>query len=345
MNILITGGTGYIGSHTALLLALEGHQVVLFDNLSNSTSAVLKRLALLGADRVVFEQGDLRTSATLAPCLLEHDIDAVIHLAGAKGPLQSLQRPLDFHTQHQQTTFSLLGAMGVMVRPTLIVGSSAAVYGQGRQQPLAEHQPTAAQSPYACAHRYTETVLRDITGNDPHWGICNLRIFNVAGAHPSGLLGEEMGSTTVGLPTQLARVAARRSLALYMNGHRLPTPDGSPQRDYVHVMDVAQAHVEALAYSVQHSGFETFNIGTGTSTSVLQIARAFEDLSQQDILILPGEPQPGQPDHSRACTEKSRNDLGWTPTHSVTDICHSAWNHLLTAIETGTPASTIRALR
>jgi len=344
MNILITGGTGYIGSHTGLLLAQEGHHVVLFDDLSNSTSAVLKRLALLGAEHIVFEQGNVRTSATLAPCLIEHDIEAVIHLAGAKGPSESVNRPLDFHSQHQLTTFNLLGAMGVMARPLLINGSSGAVYGQAPRQPLAEHQPTAAQSPYASAHRYAETTLCDVTTSDPTWSVCNLRIFNVAGAHPSGLLGEEMGSTTVGLTTHLARVAAGHSLAVYLNGHQLDTPDGSPQRDFVHVMDVAQAIVDALAYAMPRNGFDIFNVGSGTSHSVLHLVRAFEDLSHQDILVLPGEAGLGQPDHSRACLEKTRFLLGWEPTHSLQDICQSTWNHLLTAIETGAQSHARRSV-
>lgn len=344
MNILITGGTGYIGSHTALQLALQGHHVVLFDNLSNSTQAVLRRLALLGGEQIVFEQGDVRTSATLAPCLLEHDIDAVIHLAGSKGPAGSFGAPLDFHSGHMLTTFSLLRAMAVMPRPTLVYGSTAAVYGQTDGQPLDEHRVPRPLSPYASAHHYAETVLSDLAGKDADWSISCLRLFNVAGAHPSGLIGEECGSTAVGLATRLARLASGHHSALYLQGHRLNTPDGSPQRDFVHVMDVAQAHVDALAYAVQRSGFETFNIGSGQTHSVRALVQSFESLSGQAIRCLPGEPTPDEPSHSQACLQKSRHILGWEPIHDLQDVCHSAWNHLLTAMETGSTSESSRSL-
>jgi UDP-glucose 4-epimerase len=334
MNVLITGGTGYIGSPTALLLAQAGHRVVLFDNLSNSTGAVLKRLALLGASDTVFEQGDVNLSANLGPCLLEHEIEAVVHLAGEKGPADSLRDPLGFHRQRLHTTFSLLHALGVMAQPTLVYASTAAVYGQPLLGPLAEHHPTVPLSPYGSAHRYAETVLHDMARQDPHCSMVSLRLFNVAGAHPSGLLGEEMGSSTVGLATELARVAAGRSLALYMNGHRLNTPDGSPERDYVHVMDVAQAIANALDYAAQQRRFEVFNVGSGQSHSVRQLVRAFEALTDQTITVLPGEASAGQPTHSQACLKKTRRLLGWAPRHSLEDLCHSSWNHLLTAIET-----------
>ncbi|WP_439114145.1 UDP-glucose 4-epimerase GalE [Hydrogenophaga sp.] len=339
MNILITGGTGYIGSHTAVLLAQEGHRVVLFDNLSNSTTGVLRRLSLLGAENIVFEQGDVRTSANLAPCLLEHEIEAVIHLAGEKGPLDSLHDPLAFHSRHLLTTLSLLQAMGVMEHPTLIYGGSAAVYGHNPlQQPLAENHPTAPLSPYASAHRYAETLMQQVAENEPQWRLCSLRMFNVMGAHPSGLIGEDLASTTVGLGTHLARVAAGRSMALYQNGSELPTPDGSPLRDYVHVMDVAQAQLDALAYVLQHPGFDTFNIGSGHTCSVRGMARVFEHISGQPVMLLPGEARSGEPMHSQACLQKTRRQLGWEPSHSLDDMCRSSWNHLLTAIETGAEA-------
>ena len=344
MNILITGGTGYIGSHTALLLAQAGHRVVLFDNLSNSSRAVLKRLALLGASGIVFEQGDMRISANLAPCLLEHEIEAVIHLAGAKADEDASCDPLRFHRQHLHSTFSLLNAMGSMAQPTLVYASTAAVYGAPLLGPLAEHHPTVPMSPYGSAHRYAETVLHDMVRHDPQWSIASLRLFNVAGAHPSGLLGEEMGQTTVGLATQLARVAAGRSLAVYMSGHRLNTPDGSPERDHVHVMDVAQAIANALAYAVQQRRFEVFNVGSGHSHSVRQLVRAFEALTGQPITVLPGEASPEQPTHSQACLKKIRRLLGWAPRHSLEEICQSSWNHLLTAIETGAQAHDHRSV-
>ena len=338
MNILITGGTGYLGSHTALLLAQEGHQVVLFDNLSNSTTGVLKRLALLGGEHIVFEQGDVRTSANLAPCLLEHQIEAVIHLAGEKGPLDSLHDPLAFHSRQMHTNLNLLHAMGVMERPTLVYGGSAAVYGHCDRQPLSEHHPTTPLSPYGSAHRFAETLFEQLTASEPHWRICALRIFNVMGAHPSGLIGEEIASTSVGLATQLARVAAGCNMALAVHGSQHPTPDGTPERDYVHVMDAAQAQLDALAYALEHPGFDTFNIGSGKAHSVRKLAQAFEKASGQSILLLPGEASRGEPPHSQACLEKTRRQLGWEPRHTLDDMCRSAWNHLLTAIETGAEA-------
>lgn len=334
MNILITGGTGYLGSHTALLLAQEGHNVVLFDNFSNSKSTVLKRLALLGAERIVFEQGDVRISANLAPCLLEHRIEAVIHLAGEKEPLASWRDPLGFHSRHLLTTLSLLHAMSVMDRPTLIHVGSAAVYGLSGLLPLAEDHATVPLSPYASAHLFIESLLEQLAVSEPQWRICNLRLFNVAGAHPSGLLGEELATSPVALCTHLARVAAGRSMALYMNGSQLPTPDGSPQRDFVHVMDAARAQLDALAFAIEHPGFDTFNIGSGVSRSVRHMAQTFSEVSGQDILLLPGEPRRGEPSHSQACLRKSRRLLGWEPRHTLLDICCSGWNHLLTAIET-----------
>ena len=337
MNILITGGTGYIGSHTALLLAQEGHRVVVFDNLSNSTAAVLKRLALLGAPNIVFEQGDVCTSATLAPCLLEHEIEAVIHLAGTKGAREAWSRPLTFHTHHTVTNLNLFSAMGVMERPTLIYGSSAAVYGPAPPQPLEEEQTLVPWCPYGSTHQYAETILKDMTAAHPEWRVGSLRLFDVAGAHPSGLMGEEMGSS-VGLTTQLARVAAGRSLALPPNGHRLHTPAGTTLHDYVHVMDVAQAHLDALAYTVQQGGFEAFNVGSGQVHSELDLVKAFEQLSGQSIAVQPGDPSPGQHAHRQACLEKTRLLLGWAPTHSFQDLCQSAWNHLLSAMETGAGA-------
>ncbi|MGB3423208.1 MAG: UDP-glucose 4-epimerase GalE [Castellaniella sp.] len=334
MNILLTGGTGYIGSHTATVLTQQGHHVVLFDNLSNSSDAVLGRLARILGISPAFVQGDVRDGALLGRVLGDHAIDAVVHFAGLKAVGESVEKPLDYFANNVQGTLSLLQAMRAVGARTLVFSSSATVYGEPGYLPLDEHHPTGAANPYGRSKLHIEEILGDLAASDPSWRIACLRYFNPVGAHDSGLIGESPRGVPNNLMPYVAQVAAGLRTELNVFGDDYPTPDGTGVRDYIHVMDLAEGHAAALNFLAGHPGRHAVNLGTGRGYSVLEVVRAFEQASGRDV---PYRIQPRRPGDVAACyadPAKARRDLGWTATRTLEEMCSSTWKYQQ-GVETG----------
>jgi len=327
MNILLTGGTGYIGSHTATVLAQQGHRVVLLDNLSNSDEAVVGQLARILGVAPAFVRGDVRDDALLECVLREHAIQAVIHFAGLKAVGESVEKPLDYFSNNVQGTLSLLQAMRAGGVRTLVFSSSATVYGEPHYLPLDERHPTRAVNPYGRSKLHIEEILSDLVASDPSWRVACLRYFNPVGAHDSGLIGESPRGVPNNLMPYVAQVAAGLRAELNVFGDDYSTPDGTGVRDYIHVVDLAEGHAAALGFLAGHAGWHAFNLGTGRGHSVLEVVRAFEQASGRDV---PYRIQPRRPGDVAACyadPAKARQDLGWTATRTLEDMCRSAWKY------------------
>ncbi|WP_323030353.1 UDP-glucose 4-epimerase GalE [Castellaniella sp.] len=327
MNILLTGGTGYIGSHTATVLAQQGHRVVLFDNLSNSDEAVVGQLARILGAAPVFVRGDVRDEALLERTLRDHEIQAVIHFAGLKAVGESVEKPLDYFSNNVQGTLSLLQAMRTRGVRTLVFSSSATVYGEPQYLPLDESHPTGATNPYGRSKLHIEEILGDLAASDPSWRVACLRYFNPVGAHDSGLIGENPRGVPNNLMPYVAQVATGLRAELNVFGDDYPTPDGTGVRDYIHVMDLAEGHAAALSFLADRTGWHAVNLGTGQGHSVLDVVHAFEQASGRPV---PYRIQPRRPGDVAACyadPAKARRDLGWAATRTLEDMCRSTWRY------------------
>ena len=248
MKVLLTGGTGYIGSHTALALVQAGHEVVLYDNLCNSKASVVDRLAQLLGQRPIFVQGDIRDTALLTEVLRQHAVDAVVHFAGLKAVGESVAKPVDYYANNVQGTVSLLQAMQAAHVKTLVFSSSATVYGVPQYLPYDEDHPTSATNPYGRSKLHVEEILRDLAASDASWRLISLRYFNPVGAHESGLLGEDPNGIPNNLMPFIAKVATGQLPELGVFGNDYDTPDGTGVRDYIHVVDLADGHLKALEF-------------------------------------------------------------------------------------------------
>lgn len=327
MNILLTGGTGYIGSHTATVLAQQGHRIVLFDNLSNSSDTVIDRLDRILGTPPVFVPGDVRDDELLTRTLRDHAIDAVIHFAGLKAVGESVEKPLDYFSNNVQGTLSLLQAMQAGGARALVFSSSATVYGEPEYLPLDERHRTGATNPYGRTKLHIEEILNDLAASDPSWRVACLRYFNPVGAHDSGLIGESPRGVPNNLMPYVAQVAAGLRAELNVFGDDYPTPDGTGVRDYIHVVDLAEGHAAALDFLADHTGWHAFNLGTGRGYSVLDVVRAFEQASGRRV---PYRIQPRRPGDVASCyanPAKAREDLNWAASRSLDEMCSSTWNY------------------
>jgi len=324
-NVLLTGGAGYIGSHTAVALAAAGHRVVVYDNFSNSEPAAVQRLAqVLGAPVVVIE-GDVRDTALLQRTLLEQKIDAVIHFAGLKAVGESVLKPVDYYANNVQGAISLLQAMQAVDCTTLVFSSSATVYGDPHYLPIDEAHPTRATSPYGRCKLHIEEILSDLSVADPSWRLAALRYFNPVGAHASGLIGENPNGIPNNLMPFVAQVAVGKLPQLKVFGNDYDTPDGTGVRDYIHVMDLAEGHLAALKFLMQHPGLHTFNLGTGRGYSVLEMIKAFEAASGKPVPYTVAPRRAGDIASCYASVEFSAQTLNWRATRSLKDMCESSW--------------------
>ena len=324
-NVLLTGGAGYIGSHTAVALAAAGHRVVVYDNFSNSEPAAVQRLAqVLGAPVVVIE-GDVRDTALLQRTLLEQKIDAVIHFAGLKAVGESVLKPVDYYANNVQGAISLLQAMQGADCTTLVFSSSATVYGDPHYLPIDEAHPTRATSPYGRCKLHIEEILSDLSVADPSWRLAALRYFNPVGAHASGLIGENPNGIPNNLMPFVAQVAVGKLPQLNVFGNDYDTPDGTGVRDYIHVMDLAEGHQAALKFLMQHPGLHTFNLGTGRGYSVLEMIKAFEAASGKPVPYTVVPRRAGDIASCYASVEFSAQTLNWRATRSLKDMCESSW--------------------
>ena len=325
MNILLTGGTGYIGSHTAVVLAEAGHRVVLYDNLCNSDVGVVQRLGQIMGSPPALVQGDMRDGALLAQTLRVHAVGAVIHFAGLKAVGESLVQPLAYYDNNVVGTLRLLQAMQETGVRTLVFSSSATVYGEPRYLPIDEAHPTGATNPYGRSKLHIEQMLADLAASDGGWKIACLRYFNPVGAHESGLIGEDPRGVPNNLMPYVAQVAIGRRQRLSVFGDDYPTPDGTGVRDYIHVMDLALGHLAALDYLGALSGWHAFNLGTGQGHSVLEMVRAFEAVSGRPVPYQVVSRRPGDVASCYASADKAHQLLGWQARRSLTEMCLSSW--------------------
>jgi UDP-glucose 4-epimerase len=326
MNVLLTGGTGYIGSHAAVVLAEAGHGVVLYDNFCNSRSDVASRLARIIGRELPLVRGDVRDRTLLEQTLRSHGIEAVMHFAGLKAVGESVADPLAYYDNNVAGTLSLLQAMRASGARTLVFSSSATVYGEPRYLPLDEAHPTGAANPYGRSKLHIEEMLADLAASDTSWRVACLRYFNPVGAHPSGLIGEDPSGVPNNLMPYVAQVAAGRRVSLRVFGNDYPTPDGTGVRDYIHVMDLVDGHLAALRYLAAHAGWQAFNLGTGAGSSVLEMVRAFEAASGQPVPFDIVARRPGDVATSYASPDKARALLGWQARRNLQDMCDSTWN-------------------
>jgi UDP-glucose 4-epimerase len=327
MRILVTGGAGYIGSHTVIPLVAAGHDVVIVDNFVNSMRAVIDRLEQITASTLEVHELDLRDRDGLNRVFDDAAFDAVVHFAGLKAVGESTSKPLEYYENNLGATFSLVDTMRTHGVTNLVFSSSATVYGQHAPVPYQEdYEPLVAASPYGQTKVIIERVLTDVARADPRWRIALLRYFNPVGAHPSGLIGEDPHGVPNNLMPVLAQVAVGRLKQLSIFGDDYPTPDGTCERDFLHVDDLAAGHVAALdAVAARDPGCRAWNLGTGHASSVLQMLRAFEravgnELPHQVVGRRAGDLATFWADPSRAGAE-----LGWRATRTIDDMCADTW--------------------
>lgn len=333
MNILLTGGTGYIGSHTAAVLLKSGHRVVLYDNLSNSSRLVLEKLAQITGHFIAFIKGDVRDTQLLTDALTIHNVDAVIHLAGLKAVGESIEQPIDYYANNIQGTISLLHAMQSALVKTLVFSSSATVYGVPKYLPLDENHTTSATNPYGRSKLHIEEMLKDVAISDPNWKIACLRYFNPVGAHETGLIGENANGMPNNLMPYIAQVATGQRTILSVFGNDYPTSDGTGVRDYIHIMDLAKGHEAALTFLPTNPGWHAFNLGTGQGYTVLQMIEAFEKVSGQRVPYKIVPRRAGDVATCYANPQKANEVLNWHTTHTLHHMCESTWKFQLSQIK------------
>ena len=334
MNILLTGGTGYIGSHTALVLVNEGYDVVLYDNLTNSKQAVQSLIKTITGKTLPLIKGDVSDTKKLQKTLVDYNIEAVFHFAGLKAVEESVEKPIDYYHNNVVGSVSLLKAMHITNIKTLVFSSSATVYGDPQYLPLDEEHPTSAKSPYARSKLQIEEILADVVKSDPDWHIACLRYFNPVGAHDSGLIGEDPNNTPNNLMPYISKVAIGSLPHLNIFGNDFSTHDGTGVRDYIHVMDVAKGHMSALNYLKNNKGWHSINLGTGIGFSVLEILNAFEVTSNKVIPYQIKERRVGDIAMSFANIEKAKKQLNWQAKRTLNEMCSSAWKFQLQASPT-----------
>lgn len=325
MSILVTGGAGYIGSHTVLVLLEAGYDVVVLDNFVNSSHESLRRVGKLTGKKVSFINGDIRDQACLDELFSKHDIFSVIHFAGLKSVGESVIRPLEYYDNNVYGTLVLCKAMIKAGIKRLILSSSATVYGSNAATPYKETMPRGSTAnPYGSSKAMIEQVLEDLCRADEGWSVVLLRYFNPVGAHESGLIGEDPQGPPNNLMPFIAQVAVgiREELAVF--GHDYPTPDGTCIRDYLHVMDLAEGHLKALV-SLEFPGVHTYNLGAGRGYSVLQMVDAFERVTRQTIPYRFVSRRPGDLPAFWADPTKAEHELGWKATRGLAQMMEDTW--------------------
>jgi UDP-glucose 4-epimerase len=325
MNILLTGGAGYIGSHTAIVLMQAGHSVVLYDNLCNSSNSAILNLEKILGSTVAFVEGDVQNTSLLKATMQNHNIDAVIHFAGLKAVGESVKTPLSYYDNNVQGTLSLLRAMNEQSIKNIIFSSSATVYGDPKYLPIDENHPLVPTNPYGRTKLQIEQILEDVAISDSEWKIVNLRYFNPAGAHESGLLGENPRDVPNNLMPYIAQVATGQLPQLRVFGGDYSTEDGTGVRDFIHVMDLAEGHLAALSYLARASGFEVFNLGTGMGYSVFQMISAFEKASKITIPYAVVNRRAGDIASCYATAKKANTKLNWKAKRTLAEMCSSGW--------------------
>lgn len=324
MNILLTGGAGYIGSHTAVVLSEAGHEVVIYDNFCNSNRSVLSRLEKIVGKALVCVEGDIRDTTLLEKTFEQYQIEAVVHFAGLKAVGESIADPLKYYDNNVVGSLKLLEAMKNAGIRTFVFSSSATVYGDPEYLPIDENHPIHPTNPYGQTKAQIEQMLKDLVQSDPDWKVVCLRYFNPVGAHDSGLIGEDSNGTPSNLMPYIAQVAIGKLPELQVFGNDYDTPDGTGVRDYIHVIDLAQGHLAALNYLKNNSGWEVINLGTGQGHSVLALVVAYQKVSQQDIRYIVVNRRHGDVACSYAAVNRAKLLLGWLATRTLKNMCETS---------------------
>ena len=325
MKILVTGGAGYIGSHTCVELLNAGYEVVGIDNLSNSSEKSLERVKIITEKEVVFYNADVRDKDKLDGIFDAHDIQAVIHFAGYKAVGESVAKPIMYYENNIDSTISLIKSMGEHGVKKIVFSSSATVYGNPSKIPVNETFPTTGVSPYGKTKLFIEHILSDLYNSDKTWCVALLRYFNPIGAHKSGLIGEDPKGIPNNLMPYVSKVAVGALKELHIFGNDYNTPDGTGVRDYIHVCDLAAGHVDALGWVLKNTGCEAVNLGTGKGTSVLEIVNAFKKANGIDVPYVIEARRPGDVDAIYAETEKAAKLFGFKAKYDIVDMCEDTW--------------------
>ena len=325
MSILVTGGAGYIGSHTCIEMQNAGYDVIVIDNLDNSSKESLARVEKITGKAVKFYEEDVRNKEALRKIFSENNIEAVIHFAGLKAVGESVREPVMYYDNNLISTLVLLETMNEFGVKKIVFSSSATVYGVATEMPLVEGMPLGAINPYGRTKYFIEEMLRDLYIADNDWCVALLRYFNPIGAHKSGTIGEDPKGIPNNLMPYIAQVAVGKLEKLHVFGNDYNTVDGTGVRDYIHVVDLANGHVKAVDWALKNTGCEAFNLGTGNGTSVLQLKDAFEKASGIEIPYVIDPRRPGDPDEVYANAEKAKTILGWTAKYGIDEMCEDTW--------------------
>ena len=325
MAILVTGGAGYIGSHTCIEMLNSGYDVIVIDNLDNSSEESLNRVEKITGKKVKFYEEDVRNKEALRKIFSDNKIEAVIHFAGLKAVGESVREPIMYYDNNLISTLVLLEVMNEFGVKKIVFSSSATVYGVATEMPLVEGMPLGAINPYGRTKYFIEEMLRDLYVADKDWCIALLRYFNPIGAHKSGLIGEDPKGIPNNLMPYISQVAVGKLEKLHVFGDDYKTVDGTGVRDYIHVVDLANGHVKAIDWALENKGCEAFNLGTGNGTSVLQLRDAFVKASGIDVPYVIDPRRPGDPDEVYANAEKAKTVLGWTAKYGIEEMCEDTW--------------------
>lgn len=325
MKILVTGGAGYIGSHTIVELLNAGHDVVVIDNLSNSSREALERVEEITGKDIEFHEADVRDVEVLDSVFSQREIDAVIHFAGLKAVGESVAKALYYYGNNLESTIHLLERMELFDIRKLVFSSSATVYGNPETLPITESTPKSAASPYGQTKLMIEQILEDLSATNEGWNITSLRYFNPVGAHESGKIGEDPDGTPNNLVPYVSQVAVGKLAHVNVYGDDYDTPDGTGVRDYIHVVDLAKAHLSAIEHLDHPNQYKAYNIGTGTGSSVLEVIKAFERASGVEIPYTVVDRRPGDIASCYADASLAKQELGWEAHHSLEDACRDGW--------------------
>ena len=325
MAVLLTGGAGYIGSHTCIEMIKSGYDVVVVDNLDNSNPESLKRVETIVDKPIKFYENDVRDREAMVKIFKENQIEAVVHFAGLKAVGESVEKPLEYYDNNLNSTLVLLDVMREFNVKKIVFSSSATVYGLSKDMPLKEGAPIGAINPYGRTKLFIEEILRDLYVSDNSWSIAILRYFNPIGAHQSGLIGEDPKGIPNNLMPYISQVAVGRRSELHVFGNDYNTVDGTGVRDYIHVCDLAAGHVKAVDWALANTKCDEFNLGTGNGTSVLQLRDAFVKASGAEVPFVIDPRRPGDPDEVYANATKAREILGWEAQYGIEDMCVDTW--------------------
>ncbi|MFY0663181.1 MAG: UDP-glucose 4-epimerase GalE [Natronospirillum sp.] len=324
-KILVTGGAGYIGSHTCLLLLESGYEVVVYDNLSNASAEALQRVQAMTGKTLELVIGDIRDTAAVRQVFSQHDIDSVIHFAGLKAVGESVAQPMAYYDNNVVGTLRLCEVMAEVGCKRIVFSSSATVYGDPDVVPIPETAALRTTNPYGQTKLVIEQMLREIANADPEWRVSLLRYFNPIGAHPSGRIGENPNGIPNNLMPYVTQVAVGKRPHLSVYGNDYSTPDGTGVRDYIHVMDLAAGHIKAVEHLARQSGTDAFNLGTGIGCSVMDVIRSFERVNS---VAIPYEVAPRRAGDVASCyadSTKAARELGWTAQLTLDDMVRDSW--------------------